>query len=166
MNIYMTSGTYDFLKRIKQKYIKETMLLMQNNEGALLVHETSKKTVFSAPRSYEILKSEGTLENSGFLVLNHIPVMDDDKPVFEYRFKNEKSTMNESPGLIALRVLRPTKSNTYIILTQWKNEKYYSDWENSPLSQLFLQGAKSSSAQPQIFSGASYTAKYYIPSED
>lgn len=165
MNIYMTSGTYEFLKRIKEKYTKETMLLMQNNEGALLLHETSKKTVFSAPRSYEILKSEGTLENLGFLVLNHIPVMDDDQPVFEYRFKNEKSVMNESPSLIALRVLRPTKSNTYIILTLWKNEKSYTDWENSPESQLFLQGAKTS-AQPQIFSGASYTAKYYIPSED
>ncbi|MBY0121115.1 antibiotic biosynthesis monooxygenase [Bacillus sp. S/N-304-OC-R1] len=166
MNIYMTSGTYDFLKRIKEKHSKETMLLMQNNEGAVLIHETLRKTVFSAPRSYDILKSEGLLENSGFLVLNHIPVMDDDKPVFEYRFKNDQSLINKQPGLLALRVLRPIKSNTYVILTLWKNEKLYLDWENTPSYQSLLQGAKSSSAQPQIFTGASYTSKYYIPSED
>lgn len=162
----MTSGTYDFLKRIKDKHPKETILLLQNNEGALLVHETANKTVFSVPRSYEVLKSEGILENSGFLILHHIPVMDDDKPVFEFRFKSEKTSLNENPGFIALRVLRPLKSNTYIIFTLWRSEKAYMGWETSPSYQSFFQGAKSSTAQPQIFMGASYISKFYIPTEE
>lgn len=166
MNIYMTSGTFDFLKRIKEKYSKESMLLMQNHEGALLVHETANKTVFSAPRSYEVLKSEGILENFGFLVLHHIPVLDDDKPVFEYKFKSNKTPLNVNPDFIALRVLRPLKSNTYIILTLWKSEKAYTDWETSNSYQSFFHGAKSAATQPQIFMGASYISKFYIPAED
>lgn len=166
MNFYMTSGTFDFLKKIKDKYTKEIMLLMQNNEGAVLVHETAGKTVFGAPRSYEVLKSEGQLENSGFLILNHIPVADDDKPVFEYRFKADNSSLNSNPGFLALRVLRPKKSNTYILLTQWNNERSYQDWENTPAYQAFVQATKSVPVQQQIFTGASYSSKYYIPSDD
>ncbi|MEH7343001.1 antibiotic biosynthesis monooxygenase [Bacillus sp. JJ1532] len=166
MNIYMTSGTFEFLKKIKGKYGKEKILLIQNNEEAVLVHETSGKTVFGAPRSYKVLKSEGVLENSGFLVLNHIPVIDDDKPMFEYRYSADHVHLLNNPGFVALRVLRPSKSNTYIILTLWKSERSYMDWENTPSYQSFFQGTKSPPAQSQIFMGAPYISKYYIPSED
>lgn len=166
MNIYMTSGTFDFLKRIKEKYRNESMLLMQNQEGAVLVHETANKTVFSAPRSYEVLKSEGILENFGFLVLHHIPVIEDDKPVFEYQFKSDSAQQFNTTGFAALRVLRPMKNNTYVILTLWNSEGAYIAWENSPHYQSFLQGAKSAPSQPQLFLGASYTSKFYIPTED
>ncbi|WP_066295053.1 antibiotic biosynthesis monooxygenase family protein [Bacillus sp. FJAT-29937] len=166
MNIYMTSGTFDFLKKIREKYDKEKILLIQNNKEAMLVHETTRKTVFGAPRSYNVLKSEGILENSGFLVLNHIPVIDDDKPMFEYRYSSDHVHLFNTPGFKALRVLRPIKSNTYIILTLWESERTYTNWESTPSYQSFFQGTKSPPAQSQIFMGASYISKYYIPTED
>lgn len=166
MNIYLTSGTFDFLKKIKEKHSKETMLLMQNNESAVLLHETSKKTLFGAPRSYHVFESKGILENTGFIVFNHIPVIDEDQPLVEHRFKNNSSLFNSLPGSIALRCLKPVKSNNYIILTQWINEKSYLNWEQSPAYQTFFQETKSASAQTQMFMGSSYITKFYIPEKE
>ena len=166
MNIYLTSGTYDFLKKIKDKHLKETMLLIQNNEGAILLHETEKKTLFSAPRSYEVFESQGMLEKTGFMAFHHIPVTDDDKPIIEYRFSQNSSHINSITGFTALRCLRPKKATTYVILTQWKSEKFYLNWEASPAYQAFFQNIKSASAQTQMFMGSSYITKYYLPEED
>ena len=48
MNVYITTGTYDFLKKLKDKHSNETIFIMQNGENTLLLHETSGKTVFAS----------------------------------------------------------------------------------------------------------------------
>ncbi|KAB2337141.1 antibiotic biosynthesis monooxygenase [Cytobacillus depressus] len=165
MYIYMTNGTFDFLQKLKDKYPKEKMLLMQNNEGAVLIHETFKKTLFSAPRRYEVIESIGNLENTGFVALHHIPVTDDDKPTFEYRFKNNAKQLQSFQGFTALRVLRPIKSNMYVVLTLWIDEKSYIGWEKSQVYQSFFQDTKAISTQTKMFMGSAYVSKYYIAEE-
>ena len=89
MNVYMTTGTYTFLKTIKEKHANEIIFLMQNGQTALLLHETSGKTVFASPRRYEVVDGKGTIQNKGFVVMNHIPVTEEGRPLIEYRFKNQ-----------------------------------------------------------------------------
>ncbi|RSD29290.1 antibiotic biosynthesis monooxygenase family protein [Mesobacillus subterraneus] len=166
MNLYITSGTADFLLKLKEKHAGETMVLMNNNESSILVHETNGKTVYSAPRKYEVIDSAGTFRNEGFAVLNNIPVTDEGRPLFEDRFLNRPRMIESEPGFIAIRVLRPVSSNTYIILTIWENESAFLNWQNSKAYDHAhkKRGTEAGIDQtrPNIFESASYVSKYYI----
>lgn len=168
MKIYMTSGTFDYLKSIENKHAGETMLTMQDTEGALILHETEGSTLFKEPRKYEVIDSAGTLKKSGFIVMNNIPVTDEGKPIFEYRFKNRPRMIEQEPGFIAIRVLRPLSSNTYIILTQWDSEADFNAWQSSKAYNQAHEKRgteRGIDKQPNIFSSQSYVTKYYIPKD-
>jgi heme oxygenase (mycobilin-producing) len=165
MNIYITTGTFDYLKRIVEKYPDEAIVTMVNGDDALLLHETNGKTVFKEPRKYEVFDSSGEFTKTGFVVMNHIPVTDEGRPLFEHQFKNRPRMVDNEPGFIANRVLRPLSSNTYIILTVWDKEMSFENWKNSasfPLSHEKPTAEKGVSEQPQIFASKSYVRKYTI----
>ncbi|MDE3838137.1 antibiotic biosynthesis monooxygenase [Bacillus methanolicus] len=168
MNLYITSGTYEYLKTLKEKHPSEYIILMQNSENSLLLHETEGKSVFKEPRKYEVIDSSGTFENAGFAVLNHIPVTDEGRPVFEYRFKNRSRSIENQPGFAAIRVLRPLSSNTYIILTLWENEQGFERWQKSKAFEKAHDKKETDVGveKQKIFSGPSYITKYVIPEGD
>ncbi|WP_409304565.1 antibiotic biosynthesis monooxygenase family protein [Peribacillus sp. SCS-155] len=167
MNIYMTTGTYDFLKIIKQKHGSEKMFLMQSSEKALLLHETERKTVFSSPRKFEVIQSSGNINEEGYVVMNNIPVTEEGRPIFEHRFKNRAGLIDKEPGFLAFRLLRPLNSDTYVVFTQWDKQSSFSNWQSS---QSFQQ-AHQKGPEPKvdmtkkIFSGDSYTSHYYLTTE-
>jgi heme oxygenase (mycobilin-producing) len=165
MKVYITVGTLGYLKTIKAKNSQESIAIMENDDTALLLHETEGETVFKEPRKYEVLYSSGSIGNEGFVVFNNIPVTDEGRPIFEYRFKNRSKQIENEPGFLAIRVLRPLSSNTYIVLTVWESETDFSNWKNSSS----FKGAHKKQAeevgaqpQPQIFSSPSYTTKYTL----
>jgi heme oxygenase (mycobilin-producing) len=168
MNVFITSGTYEFLKTIKQKHSTENMVLMDGTEGAALVHETNGKTVFSSPRRYEVVDASGEITNRGYVVLNNIPVTDEGRPLFEHRFKNRAGAIENEPGFVSIRVLRPLDSDTYVIFTQWENVKAFENWKSS---EAYNQAHKKRGTEegldkrPNIFSGPSYLTTFTIPEE-
>ncbi|WP_100330535.1 antibiotic biosynthesis monooxygenase family protein [Bacillus xiapuensis] len=169
MNIFITSGTYDFLQKIKEKHPHEKMVLMENAEGAALLHESEKKTIFNSPRKYEVIDAFGELADRGYVVCNNIPVTDEGRPVFEYRFKNRARAIESVPGFIAIRVLRPLNSSTYIILTQWKDQNSFNGWKNSQAYHKAHEKrgtADGIDQQPKIFASPSYVTAYTVPSEE
>ncbi len=158
MNLYMTAGTYEFLKKIATKHSGELLITMINENGALLLHETAGDTFFQQPRKYEVLERSGDLKKEGVVVMNNIPVKDDGRPVFEHQFKNRSGKAENSPGFIAFRFLRPKSSNTYVVMTVWENEDYYQKWQNSI---SFIESHKNSKGS-NVFVSAPYTSKYLI----
>lgn len=169
MNVFITSGTYDFLKTIKHKHSAEKMVLMEGAEGAAIVHETNGKTVFSSPRRYEVVDASGEIANRGYVVLNNIPVTDEGRPLFEHRFKNRAGAIENEPGFVSIRVLRPLDSDTYVIFTQWENVKAFENWKSS---EAYNQAHKKRGTEegldkrPNIFSGPSYLTTFTIPEEN
>ncbi|PLR97722.1 antibiotic biosynthesis monooxygenase family protein [Bacillus sp. T33-2] len=164
MNLYMASGTYDYLSKLKDSHPDETMLIMGNAETSLLVHETTGKTIFNSPRKYEIFDQAGSFGRAGFAVLNNIPVTDEGRPLFEYRFKNRAKQIENEPGFAAIRVLRPITSNTYVIFTVWENETAFENWQKSKSFENAhkKQGSGQASAGQSIFAGPSYVTKYTV----
>ncbi|WML51514.1 antibiotic biosynthesis monooxygenase [Neobacillus sp. PS3-12] len=165
MNVYITVGTLGYLKTIKAKNSQESIAIMENDDTALLLHETEGETVFKEPRKYEVLDSSGSIGIEGFVIFNNIPVTDEGRPIFEYRFKNRSKQIENEPGFIAIRVLRPLSSNTYIVLTVWENETAFSNWKNSSsFKGAHNKQAEEIGAQPQhqIFSSPSYTTTYTL----
>ncbi|WP_163101683.1 antibiotic biosynthesis monooxygenase family protein [Peribacillus alkalitolerans] len=167
MFVHITSGTFDFLRKKLDQHREENMYLLQNAEGTLLVHETNdKKSVFSQPRSYEYVDAVGELKQKGFIVMNNIPVSKEGRPIFEHRFKNRPGQIENQPGFWAIRILRPLHSDTYIILTQWENEKSFHEWQNSQSfahSHSQKEGGQETTSTTKIFSGSSYISKYIVP---
>ncbi|WP_050182742.1 antibiotic biosynthesis monooxygenase family protein [Domibacillus robiginosus] len=168
MKVFITTGTYDFLKTIQKKHSSENMLLMDGTGGAALVHETDGKTVFSTPRRYEVVDGAGALVNRGYAVLNNIPVTDEGRPLFEHRFKNRAGAIENQPGFLSIRVLRPLDTDTYVIFTQWENPAAFENWKSS---QAFNEAHKKRGTEvgldqkPHIFSGKSYVTTFTIPNE-
>lgn len=163
MNIFMTSGTPDFLHKLIDKNPGETMIQLQGDDTSLLIHETAGSTIFSQPRSYEVFEKSGTLTNEGYFVFNNIPVSDEGRPVFEDRFKSRAGLIDKEPGFIAIRVLRPLNSDTYVVLTQWDNEKSFQDWQSSQAYNKAHEKRGTSQGldhQKTMFPRSSFVTKY------
>lgn len=167
MKAFITSGTYDYLETIRKKNENENIIIMQNDEDlALLYHETINGTIFKEPRKYEIIDSAGSFENAGYVVMNHIPVTDEGRPLFEHRFKNRPKLLEKQPGFAAIRVLRPLSLNTYIVLTAWETGEAFSEWQKSSDFEKSHINPEVANPQAKIFSGNSYVKKFTIPKEE
>lgn len=160
----MTVGTFDFLKSIEKKYPSETMITMTGGNGALLLHETTGKTVFKEPRKYEVFESAGDILNGSMVILSNFPVTDEGRPLFEHYFKNKVQSIKNEQGFIAIRALRPKVSNTYVILTVWENEMSFQSWQNT----LSISTQEEPAAEngidtlPHIFDSEPYISQYSI----
>ena len=101
------------------------MLILCTVEGnLLLLHETNGKTVFQTPRRYEVIRLLGhILKKMDYFVFNNIPVTDEGRPIFEHHFKERANAIDAELGFIAFRLLRPHKSDTYIILIEWSDNR-------------------------------------------
>jgi heme-degrading monooxygenase HmoA len=165
MNIYITSGTQDFLQRIVEENKDQTLILLKDiDEQTMLLHETPNETIFNEGREYGILDQTGELTSTGYAVLNNIPVTDEGRPLFEYRFKNRARMVEDEPGFVAIRVLRPVNSDTYIILTLWESEKDFLNWQTSKAYDHAhkKRGTAEGVDQQPIFPRPSYATKYNI----
>lgn len=160
-NIYLTSGTPDFMEQLRNRYPNEDMVVLYGEGNAVLVHETTGDTVFQTPRKFEVIDSIGSLEGTGYYVLNNIPVTDEGRPTFEHRFLNRKGVVENEPGFVAFRLLRPLDDETYIVLTEWAGPESFNAWRTS---QSFKKshGEKPANAAPptNIFAAASYVTTY------
>ncbi|MEO4054562.1 antibiotic biosynthesis monooxygenase [Solibacillus sp. CAU 1738] len=168
MFIYFTSGTADYMEKMRKKYASEKVFILHGEGNTVLVHESEKKSIFATPRKYEVLDSVGELQQKGYFVLNNIPVSDEGRPIFENRFLNRAGSIDKEPGFIAFRLLRPLDSNTYIVMTQWAGPASFEAWKTS---QAFKQahsnkGEATGVMKQNIFNAASYVTKYSAPPDE
>ena len=162
MYIYLTSGTGDFLEQVRKKHQNQKMILIHGEGNSVLIHETEGKSVFATPRKFEVLDSVNDLEERGYFVFNNIPVTDEGRPVFEHRFLNRARAIEDEPGFLAFRLLRPLNSETYIVMTQWNGPHSFEAWKSSKAfkSAHAEQEEPTGVRQQNIFSAASYITTY------
>lgn len=168
MKLYMTTGTIDFMDRLKDKYAQERMLLMNGNGHTLLLHETTGKSVFQTPRTYEVVGSTGDLKEPGYFAMDNVAVTDEGKPIFEHEYKEMGNKLQNLPGFIAFRLLRPIGSDTYVLLTEWTERRLYDLWRNSASYKLSNPNdfKDKGGTTLHIFTSAPYTATYKTPTEE
>jgi heme oxygenase (mycobilin-producing) len=158
MKLYITYGTVDYLAKLVKSHKEKNLLLMANNDTGVLFHETEDTSIFKEPKTYEVIDSTGVLINGAYAVLNNIPVSYEGRPLFEKRFSDLARLIEKKPGFTAIRVLKPVKSDTYIILTLWENEQYFNAWQESKAYDM--AHPKSSAYKGQPFPRPSYVTKY------
>nr|WP_272495663.1 antibiotic biosynthesis monooxygenase [Bacillus pinisoli] len=161
----MTSGTLDYLQKIVENNEEQNLLILQDSEEqVLLIHETNNESIFNEAREYEVIDQTGKLPDMGYAVLNNIPVTEEGRPVFEYRFQNRARMVESEPGFAAIRVLRPLNSDTYIILTLWNSEQDFLNWQTSKAYDHAhkKRGTSEGVDQQPIFPRPSYVTKYTV----
>lgn len=162
---FMTTGTAHFLKNVTDSHPNIQFYFMKSGTSTLVYYEGEKKrSIFVSGRSYGMLNSYGDMNKKGFVVMHHIPVMEDGMDVFEERFRKQLPAMQRAKGLLALRFLKQVKGNTYIVLTQWESERYFTDWQKSPEYEQ-LNTAKMARL-PAYFAERPFTSTYYMMKED
>lgn len=168
MNIYLTSGTAEFLEQVKNKRPNEHMILIHGEGNSVLIHETEGKSVFATPRNFEVIDSVNELEERGFFVFNNIPVTEEGRPVFEHRFLNRARAIENEPGFIAFRLLRPLNGDTYIVMTQWSGPHSFEAWKSSKAYKTAHADRENPTGvrQQNIFSAASYVSTYTVTKKD
>ncbi|MRG86949.1 antibiotic biosynthesis monooxygenase family protein [Salinibacillus xinjiangensis] len=163
MKVLMTSGTVDYLLKIKQKYPEANIQVMQNVTSGLAYYEGNNDEVFEEERIYETVDMVGEMQDEGFVVMNHIPVTDEGRPIFEDRFKNRSGKIEDMPGFQALRILRPEQRNTYIVLSQWADEDSFISWKNSlSFKEAHKQQDAKKQEKPSYSAGDSYVTQYHM----
>ena len=170
MNLFFTSGTEVYLKKLIEDHPNEVLLFMRNEGSFLLVHETEGNSFFKEPRKYEVIKSLGEFADVGFAVFNHIPVSDEGRPLFEYHFKNSIGEIENEPGFIAIRVLRPLTGDIYVVFTLWENEWSFKNWKTSnsfeKVHSYIVEKEISKKQKSKFFPRPSFVTKYLIVIED
>jgi heme oxygenase (mycobilin-producing) len=164
--MYITTGTADYLQKVRDMHANETMLLLEREEDAVLIHETDGKTVFKEPRRYEVIDAVGEL-GGAFVVCNNIPVTDEGRPLFEHRFVQRARLIENEPGFVAIRVLRPLSSDTYIIMTLWEGKEHFEHWQRSKAFAKAHEQRKEEqkTSQQKIFPRPSYITVYSVVQE-
>ncbi|MEK3935528.1 antibiotic biosynthesis monooxygenase [Sporosarcina sp. FSL W7-1349] len=168
MNIYMTSGTPEFMEKLREKHAKERMFVMHGQGNTILLHETEGKSVFQTPRRFEVIGASGELKENGYFALNNINVMDEGRPVFEHHYKTQQNAVDGEPGFLAFRLLRPLDSDTYVLLTEWSEARFYDLWKESKAYERIheIDRARVGTDRPHIFTSAPYTATYTAKMKD
>ncbi|MFC4712844.1 antibiotic biosynthesis monooxygenase family protein [Planococcus dechangensis] len=136
--------------------------VLTNDDAAAAINE-HEATSGDQIEEYEILDQKGLLEAGSFAVFNNIPVTEDGRELFESRFQNRAGLVEKEPGFVAIRILRPIVSDTYVILTLWEDEASFINWQSS---QAYSHAHKKRGTsegidkRPNIFPRPSYVTTY------
>lgn len=164
MKAYMTNGTYRFLKDLSKKHSTIDFYFMNSASGSLAYYEGSGKSIFASGRDYDIILKSGALLEEGYVVMNNIPVTEEGMPVFENHFKERQGNVDNMPGFQALRLLRPTSGNVYVVLTQWATKQDFERWKNSD---DFAKAHKDQVVKPPAyFANKPFVTSYTMITED
>ncbi len=151
----MTLGTKDFLLSLRDQ--NEKLIVMEELDGdARAIIEDEEQHVLKEPREYDIVEAIGDLKPYGYIVLNNIPVTSEGGPILENKFKQRSGSIESAEGFVAFRILRPTRDNTYVILTQWRQVDDFMQWRNS---QDFKKSHAKQEESPTYVSGHSYVTQ-------
>ena len=168
MNFYVTSGTPDYMEKLIAKNAQYPLILLHGNGNSVVLHETEKKSIFAVPRNFEVIAQKGQFEQKGYFTFYNMPIMSDERPVFEKKALDAIIQLNSNDGTIAYRLLRPIKADTYLFIIQWGGPATYEAWKNSSdykttFAPIFEGTA---SALQTMFNASSYITTYSAPPKE
>lgn len=168
MNFYVTSGTPDYMEKLVEKNAKHPLILLHGNGNSVVLHETDKKSIFAVPRNFEVIAEKGQFEQKGYFTFYNMPIMSDERPVFEKKALDAISSLNTNEGIIAYRLLRPIKADTYLFIIQWGGPATYEVWKNSNEYKTSFSPVFEGTTQAlqSMFNASAYITTYSAPSKE
>ncbi|MDT0755536.1 antibiotic biosynthesis monooxygenase family protein [Mammaliicoccus sciuri] len=109
-------------------------MLKNEMHGIYLTQNNNEVTInkFNASYQYIILEQINNLPQNGYVVFNHLYVNPGFEEDFERVFLNRDINLTNTQGFESLLFLKPCSTNEhYVIITIWKNEESYKQWQDS-----------------------------------
>lgn len=168
MNFYVTSGTPDYMEKLIEKNAQQPLILLHGNGNSVVLHESDKKSIFAVPRKFEVIGQKGQFEQKGYFTFYNMPIMSDERHVFEKKALDLISLLNSNDAVITYRLLRPIKEETYLFIIQWGGPASYEVWKNSPIyiEQFAPIFEGKSAALQSMFNASSYITTYSAPPKE
>ncbi|MGN7477898.1 Target of RNAIII-activating protein [Solibacillus silvestris] len=165
MNFYVTSGTPDYMEKLIAKNPQHPLILLHGNGNSVVLHETDKKSIFAVPRNFEVIAQKGQFEQKGYFTFYNMPIMSDERPVFEKKALDIIPSLNSNDGVIAYRLLRPIKAETYLFIIQWGGPASYEVWKNGDYYKTSFSPVfeGNTPALQSMFNSSSYITTYSAP---
>lgn len=161
MYSFMTTGTAEFLKKVTEKHPDKSCFFMKSGFSTLVYYEdTLEKSIFVSGKSYEIQYGDPGLAKKGFIVIDYIPVTDEEGSYFKEKAKKQLTEFKKTPGVTTVKLLKELGNSTFVILTQWKTEEYHARWKKIS-TEHELNFAKSAKL-PAYFLERPFTHHYYM----
>lgn len=160
-----TSGTYHFLQDLAKKNSQFDFYFMRHKQSTLVYYEHKrKKSIFVSGKTFSILHTAGSILPKGFVTMEHIPVTDDGGKLFQDRLAALFPELVERTGVTSMRALKQERKQEFVIMTQWKNERYEQLWKESPFHKE--QDLRQFTRLSAYFAERPFTNEYFMIDED
>lgn len=162
---FVTTGTKEFLEKLMERHTNVEHLFMQDHATTLVYYESKRKrSIFASGRRFEVLYEKNELWHLGYVVMQHLPVDKQAATLFLNEFEKHKRQLNETGSLLAARLLKEHRKNTYVLLTQWKTATDYKRWKkaNETKQSFFANMTR----LPAYFAHRPFTNTYIIQEEN
>ncbi|TDM07478.1 antibiotic biosynthesis monooxygenase [Macrococcus lamae] len=140
MYTYLTHGSEYYMQRLIDNNNDRTLMKYAGQEDIILYEETTEKSVFSSPESFEVVESDGSMTDDAPLMLRYFQVSDERRKAAESRLTGEKN-FAEYDGYIAYRLLRPLRGQTYCVALQFQDEDMLDDFRKSSVYREHYENA-------------------------
>src|SRR5699024_6122158 len=106
MKIYASYGTFGYLNQIRLNNQTHHLLQFSAYVSSVMIEETEGETVLKYPLAYDIIKSEGNLDENYFYSVIFIPTSEDHAYQLEKKLENVTTDFKQFAGYRSYRFLK------------------------------------------------------------
>lgn len=161
MKTFITYGTEFFLDKIIKKYPKRNIQKFYSSDAVYLIENTTEKTAFSTPKSFEIINQIGTLSNSPTL-LQYFTIKEARQVVFN-ETKLDAAKLSSYEGFKSYQLLKPFQGETYGVIFQFETMDLLKDFQKSSVYQNQFTKEALKSYASEDFTNNMNVVKYLTP---
>ncbi len=165
MKLYASYGTFGYLNQIRINNPDHELLQFSASDSSVIIEETDTTTALKQPIEYDILQSEGELNEDHFYSVIFVPTTDDHAYQLEKKLMNVTADFQQFAGYRSYRLLKPNQGLTYKVYFGFNKRADYEDFKSSTVfNDNFAKTALS-----QFFGASgqhsSYFERYLYPIE-
>lgn len=137
MYIHKTNGTIGYLQDVKDKY--PNSYLQANANTAVLYYEDDNETsVFETDNSYEVLNSNGELDENHTTFIVHIPAYGLGKSTIISHLGDFQRELDNIRGVKSYRIGSKVDQESYLVLISFVEVSAYHDFKKTDTFSKYL----------------------------
>lgn len=157
MKIYASYGTYGFLHQIYLNHPEHNLHEFSTSDNSVIIEETEGETILKEPLAYEVLASEGELNDNYFYAVIAIPTSEDHAYQLENKLTSVTADFESYGGFKTYRALRPDQGTTYKVYLGFEKREDYEAFKSSSV----FTNTFSKTALSQFFGSSGQYSSYF-----
>ena len=140
MYLHTTSGTIDYLSTLQDKH-PQISISARGPEAVLYYEDDAEESIFSANINYEILNSQGALDEDLPMSVFYIPAAGEGTHSLRGHLYDLAEELRAINGLVSYRVGINTRDENYVVMMKWADISIYNDFKHTDVFDKYLSSA-------------------------